>query len=59
MIFDLLPHPKVSSLTLGCKFYLQSVLFVILVDLICHMTIFEKKILCIGVGQGNPIRGPE
>ena len=43
MIFDICPHPKVSSLTLGCKFYLHSVLLVILVDLICHMIMFEKK----------------
>ena len=42
MIFDLWPHPKVTSLTLGCKFYLHSVLLVILVDLICHMIMFEK-----------------
>ena len=39
------PHPKVSSLTLGCKFYLHSVLLVILIDLICHMTMFEKRIV--------------
>ena len=41
MIFDLWPHPKVTSLTLVRKFYLHSVLLVILVDLICHMTMFE------------------
>ena len=35
------PHPKVTSLTLGWKFYLHSVLLVIPVDLICHMTIFD------------------
>ena len=43
MIFDLWPHPKVTNLTLEWKFYLHSVLFVILVDLICHMTMFEKN----------------
>ena len=43
MIFDLLTSPKVTSLTLGRKFYLHSVLLIILVDLICHMTMFEKK----------------
>ena len=37
------PHPKVTSLTLGWKIYLHSVLLVIPVDLICHMTRFEKK----------------
>ena len=42
MIFDLWPHPKVTSLTLGWKFYLHSVLLVILVNLICHMTMFEN-----------------
>ena len=31
MIFDLWPNPKVTSLTLGWKFYLHSVLLVILV----------------------------
>ena len=30
-------------MTLGWKFYLHSVLLVIPVDLICHMTMFEKK----------------
>ena len=44
MIFDLWPHPKVTSLTLGWKFYLHSVLLVIPFDLIYHMTMFEKKI---------------
>ena len=43
MIFDLWPHLKVTSLTLGWKFYLHSVLLVIPVDLIYHMTLFEKK----------------
>ena len=43
MIIDLWPHPKVTSLTLGWKFYLHSVLLVIPVNLICHMTTFEKK----------------
>ena len=43
MIFDLLPHPKVTSLTLGWKFYLLSLLLVIPVDLIYHMTMFEKQ----------------
>ena len=43
MIFDLWPHPKVTSLTLGWKFYMHSVLLVIPVDLIYHMTMFEKK----------------
>ena len=43
MIFDLWPHPKVTSLILGYKFYLHSVLLVILVDLISHMTMFEKN----------------
>ena len=38
------PHPKVTSSTLGWKFYLHSVLLVIPVNLICHMTMFEKKI---------------
>ena len=37
------PIPKVTSLTLGWKFYLHSVLLVIPVDLICHMTMFVKK----------------
>ena len=45
MIFDLLPHPKVTSLTLGWKFYLHFVLLVIPVDLIYHMTMFEKNML--------------
>ena len=36
------PHPKVTSLTLGWKFFLHSVLLVIPVDVICHMTMFEK-----------------
>ena len=36
------PHPKVTSLTLGWKFYLHSVLLVIPIDLICHMTMFEE-----------------
>ena len=43
MIFDHWPHPKVTSLTLGWKWYLHSVLLVIPVNLICHMTMFEKK----------------
>ena len=43
MIFDLWPHPKVTSLTLGWKFYLHSLLLIIPVDLIYHMTMFEKK----------------
>ena len=43
MIFDLLTSPKVTSLTLGWKFYLHSAQLVIPVDLICHMTMFEKK----------------
>ena len=43
MIFDLWPRPKVTSLTLGWKFYLHSVLLVIPVDLIDHMTMIEKK----------------
>ena len=34
-------HSKVTSLTLGWKFYLHSVLLVIPVDLICHMAMFE------------------
>ena len=34
------PHSKVTSLTLGWKFYLHSVLLVIPVDLICNMTMF-------------------
>ena len=38
-----LTSPKVTSLTLGWKLYLHSVLLVILVDLICHMTMFEKN----------------
>ena len=37
------PHPKVTSLTLGWKFYLHSVLLAIPMDLICHMTMFEKN----------------
>ena len=41
MIFDLLTHSKVTSLTLGWKFYLHSVLLIIPVDLICHMPIFD------------------
>ena len=43
MIFDLWPHPKVTSLTIGRKFYLHFVL-VIPVDLICHMTMFDTKL---------------
>ena len=43
MIFDLWPHPKVTSLTIGWKFYLHSVLFVIPVHLLYHMTMFEKN----------------
>ena len=43
MIFDFWPCPKVTSLTLGWKFYLHSVLLVIPVDFIYHMTMFEKK----------------
>ena len=43
MIFDLWPHPKVTSLTLRWKFYLHSVLLVIPVNLIYHMTMFEKN----------------
>ena len=35
------PHLKVTSLTLGWKFYLHFVLLVIPVDLICQMTMFE------------------
>ena len=35
------PNPKVTSLTLGCKFYLHSVLLVIPVNLICHLTMFD------------------
>ena len=35
--------PKVTSLTLGWKFYLHSVLLIIPVNLICHMTMSEKK----------------
>ena len=42
------PHPKVRSLTLEWKFYLYSVLLVIPVDLISHMTMFEKKIDTLG-----------
>ena len=42
MIFDLWPHPKVTSLTLGWKFYLHSVLLVIPVHLICHTTNLKK-----------------
>ena len=38
--FDL--TPKVTSLTLGWIFYLHSVLLITLVDLICHMTMFEN-----------------
>ena len=34
--------PKVTRLTLGWKFYLHSVLLAILVDLICHMTMYEN-----------------
>ena len=43
MKFVLWPHTKVTSFTLGWKFYLHSVLLVIPVDLICHMTMFEKN----------------
>ena len=42
MIYDLWPYPKVTSLTLGWKFYLHSVLLVILVNLICHIIMFEN-----------------
>ena len=41
MISDLWPHPKVTSLSVGWNFYLHSVLLVIYVYLICHMTMFE------------------
>ena len=44
IIFDLWPHPKVTSLTLGWKFYLHFVLLVIPINLICHMTMFEKNV---------------
>ena len=37
------PHPKVTSLTLGWKFYLHSVLLIIPINLKCHMIMFEKK----------------
>ena len=42
-LIDIWPHPKVTSLTQGWKFYLHSVLLIIPVSLICHMTMFEKK----------------
>ena len=54
MIFDLWPHPKVTSLTLGWKFYLHSVLLVIPVYLIYHMTMFEKKIFLTPLGTPVP-----
>ena len=38
---DIWPRPKVTSLTIRWKCYLHSVLLVISVDLICHMTMFE------------------
>ena len=41
---DFWPHPKVTSLTLGWKFYLHFVLLVIPVNWICHMTMFKKKL---------------
>ena len=43
MIFVFWSHPKITSLTRGWKFYLHSVLLVILVDLIYNMTMFEKN----------------
>ena len=43
MIFDLWPHPKVTNLTLGWEFHLHSVLLIFPVDLIYHMTMFEKN----------------
>ena len=46
MIFlTIWPRPKVTSLTLGWKCFLHFVLLVIPVDLICYMTMFEKKIV--------------
>ena len=44
MIFDLLTSPKGHQFDPRMKFYLHSVLFVIPVDLICHMTMLEKTI---------------
>ena len=35
------PHPKVTSLTQGWKFHLHSVLLITLVNLICHVTMFN------------------
>ena len=42
--FTFWPYPKVTNLTLGWKCYLYSVPLVIPVNLICYMTMFEKKI---------------
>ena len=43
MIFDLLTSPQGHQFDPRMKFYLHSVLLVIPVDLIYHMTMFEKK----------------
>ena len=37
------PHPKVTILTLGWKFYLHSVRLVIPVNLMCHIRMFGKN----------------
>ena len=42
MIFDLLPHPKVTSSNLGWKLNLYPVLLTILFNLICQVTMFGK-----------------
>ena len=45
MIFDLLTSPQGHQFDPRMKIYLHSVLLVITVDLICHITLFEKQIL--------------
>ena len=53
------PHPKVTSLTLWCKFYLHSLLLIIPFNLICHMTTNVHKCKPLGGGhlgyQTNPL----
>ena len=51
MIFDLLTSPQGHQFDPRMKIYLHSALLVIPVDLICHMTMFEKKNLATPVPQ--------
>ena len=45
MIFDLLTSPQGHQFDPRMKIYLHFVLLVIPVDLMCYMTMFEKKIV--------------